>query len=137
MNEISAARLLQSVLRLTGAGQSDRASSGDEALRASLAMRGVEGDDVMSHKTEAAAGVGAGGLGWLVGLPPYLMAAVVLGIAVTAALGRWLLAREATRQERVRWVGALEIYEAGGDGAAVARAMRSCSHATTRRPDHS
>lgn len=82
----------------------------------------------MGHVTSQAVGVGAGGLGAVAGLPPHLMAGLVLGLALVAGLGRWLLAREATKRERVRWIGAVEVYEAGGDAAAVARAMRPCRH---------
>ncbi len=52
--------------------------------------------------------------------------AVVIGLAVQliAVLEKLLLAREASRRDAVAWKGAVELSKAGGDGAAVARALR-------------
>lgn len=82
----------------------------------------------MAGVVEKVGAVGASGAAWLAGLPAEMIVAVVLVTSAVAMLGRWLLAREATRREAVRWTGAVEVYKAGGDGAAVARGLAAQDH---------
>lgn len=71
--------------------------------------------------------VGVLGIGWIAGALP--ADAVVIGLAVQliTVLEKLLLAREASRRDAVAWKGAVELSKAGGDGAAVARALRKRS----------
>jgi hypothetical protein len=67
-------------------------------------------------------------------LPP--VAVVFLGLiaAIAAFASRYMLAREQTRRLEVGMIGAAKVYEAGGDGAAVARGLRVDVTIAARRP---
>ncbi len=99
----------------------------------------------VSHAvTDVVSKVGAAGAGvasWAVGLPTVVVVLVVLGPMVLPPLRDWLLAREQTRREVAAWEGAVNVYRADGDGAAVARGLRGgpggnlpLTQAESRRP---
>lgn len=73
----------------------------------------------MTDVVKRVGAVGAGGVGWLAGLPP----GVVVCLVLAALLVQYMVAREATHRETIRWNGAAQVYKAGGDGAAVARGL--------------
>ena len=67
--------------------------------------------------------LGAGGVGWLASLRPGVAVAVVAVLVLGGIAVRYLEAHERTRLARVGWEGAVAVYRAKGDGAAVARAV--------------
>lgn len=89
----------------------------------------------MEDAAEKVTAAGAGAAGWLAGLPAGLIVVVVVSAAVITMCGRWALAREETRRERIRWAGAAEVYRSGGDGANVASGLTMHSSCCRRHVD--
>ncbi len=79
---------------------------------------------VVGNTVQRFSAVGVLGIGWIAEALP--ADAVVIGLAVQLimVLEKLLLAREASRRDAVAWKGAVEVSKAGGDCAAVARALR-------------
>lgn len=78
--------------------------------------------------------VGAGGVGWLTGLPPAVAVALVALVVVAGAVVRWLEVREQTVRVRIGWEGAVNVCRAGGDAGAVARALHQVAPAAPEQP---